>query len=172
MVPADGEVGPPASLVDTPLGPIAQISFPQQDGCTALEAFPFADVSGLDTSGWGDSTLWVTVHGIETASRSIDIEITPGLGLYVIRDGELVGYLPSGRYGDPEDPVSRRLLDTWSALYLDRSDRPREGYLVPTLVVEGADASGRPFSGGLHLDRAPVVDNCQYVLEELPPGGM
>lgn len=147
-------VGSGPTVAETPIGDIRLLPRPGPNDCPALETFRFNDIVGLDTSEWDNRDMAVKVSGLETSTLSIDLQFSSTLGLYIIRDGELVANLRPGSRSD--DAQTRRYYDTWFALHWDR---PNEGPddPVPTLNV-GGGATG----GGIRTSRVPQVANCSF----------
>ena len=145
--------------VDTPIGRVRLLPRPSPGDCSALEGFGFDEIAGLDTSGWDNRDLGVTVYGFEPATRSIDLEFSAFFGLYIIRDGELLAHLVAGDRVD--DAVSRRRWDTSMALYPTRPGEP-----APALLVEGGAAGG-----GIRPSTTPTVANCMFNEDIFPEGG-
>jgi hypothetical protein len=155
-----------APSADTPIGRLRLLPRPSPGDCRALESFPFDQIRGLDTSEWDNRDYGVTVWGLDPATRSIDLDFSVTLGMYVIRDGALVANLRDGRRVD--DAATRRHLYTWDALYLRRPDEPDHAP-VPTLAVGGGAAGG-----GIRAASRPTVANCTYEPDLIDPnmGGM
>lgn len=139
-------------VVATPIGRLPLLPRPGPGDCADLAEFPFDEVGGLPVADLDDGDASITVHGFQPETRSIDLLL--GGTLFVIRDADLVAELAPGPFAD--DAPTRRLWDTFAALYFERPDEDPDDP-QPTLGVAGG--RGR---GGIRAAETPTVSNCSY----------